>query len=709
MPIAHGDIKLNKSAVMLDVPEGGGGPVAATVPDGVSNAIFQDISELDRVNGRVNLRQLHVTVQSDNTDIYLGANVIVAEPPDDPNVSITLFSTGDAFDTRVEAVARMEAYLNVGGGYAGILFGNHIAGQATLLILQRTDATPAVGETLVLIKREGFPDEYRQYVRVTEASLTRRIFTDDKGDYERNVVTLTLSDVLRVDFLGFGASREDISEITFATKTRIYGSVVANAARYYGVVALAQDAALGDFVVKATSMFTQLVPSAQIETPIIDARTNQKSVVGVVDAGGTVTRSMLLPVSFSNSAGALGQIHIGGSIAPGSLSASQGGWPNFQDDGSGKLIVVPGGGSGAPVGSHVANIDYANGILTAVYADTIFVGSDYNPVVFQYRTTVQYEAPSQSQGFEITASNRALNYVRTIEPPPVPGSLTVSYRVLDRWYVLRDDGTGALRGSDTSVGAGSVNADTGTVAVTFGALPDVDTSVIYQWVEPGSEVSSAALTVQNDGKAYFAMNADGVPAAVKASTPLGRNTVTVTYMASGALQTATDDGQGRMTGAATGTVDYADGVVYLSPNVLPAPGAQVTLSRGKFETLTSFDLLASYVDDKLRILLPAGAAAPGTVMFSIVRPLRYRFYGEAPEDFGKPRMFGFRDDGVGGIVMSTSDATIVRKPMGTINYATGEILVSASVKLTPDEAMRTASFLQLYEREQRAAIGMRGV
>ena len=56
MPIQSGDVKLLKSAVMADVPEGGGAPTGITIADGVSNAIFPDISELDRAGGRVNLR-----------------------------------------------------------------------------------------------------------------------------------------------------------------------------------------------------------------------------------------------------------------------------------------------------------------------------------------------------------------------------------------------------------------------------------------------------------------------------------------------------------------------------------------------------------------------------------------------------------------------------------------------------------------------------
>jgi hypothetical protein len=119
MPIHSGDVKLLKSAVMADVPEGGGAPTGITIADGVSNAIFPDISELDRAGGRVNLRKSFVSVQTDDTDTYFGANVIVAEPPKDPRVSVTLFSTERTFDTREQAQTRIEAYLNKGPEWAG--------------------------------------------------------------------------------------------------------------------------------------------------------------------------------------------------------------------------------------------------------------------------------------------------------------------------------------------------------------------------------------------------------------------------------------------------------------------------------------------------------------------------------------------------------------------------------------------------------------
>lgn len=52
MPILTEDIKLLKSAVMADTPDGGGAMTGNPVIDGQSNNLFPDTSELDRALGR---------------------------------------------------------------------------------------------------------------------------------------------------------------------------------------------------------------------------------------------------------------------------------------------------------------------------------------------------------------------------------------------------------------------------------------------------------------------------------------------------------------------------------------------------------------------------------------------------------------------------------------------------------------------------------
>ena len=195
MPIQSGDVKLLKSAVMADVPEGGGAPTGTVIADGVSNAIFPDVSELDRAGGRVNLRKVFAKVDTDDVDTYMGTNVIVANPLTDQRVSVTLFSTESTFDDREDARARIESYLTVGPQLSGYLFGDHIVGQRTITLLSRTtDPLPTVGQTFVL--RATVAGALReQYVRVTSvASIDRTFTTSDGKDFTRRQTTLDISD-----------------------------------------------------------------------------------------------------------------------------------------------------------------------------------------------------------------------------------------------------------------------------------------------------------------------------------------------------------------------------------------------------------------------------------------------------------------------------------------------------------------------------------
>lgn len=269
MAILKSDIKLVASQVMADTPNGGGAPTTTIIADAVSNALFPDISELDRAAGRVNLRKVFVHVQTPSIDSYFGANVVVAEPPQDPNVSVTIFSNREVFDRRSGAQSRVEAYLNSGPRWPGMLYENHLAGQRVIQICQRTtEAAPAVGRTLVLTWHPGRSDEKTQYVRVTRVESVVRTFTDDQGDFPALIVTCDLSDALRYDFIGTAANRRFVIDSEAAL---IRDTVVADAGSYFGVVPLTNAAAVGDAQVVADSIYTQLVPSARTEMSIIDA------------------------------------------------------------------------------------------------------------------------------------------------------------------------------------------------------------------------------------------------------------------------------------------------------------------------------------------------------------------------------------------------------------------------------------------------------
>lgn len=660
MTILAGDIKLVASQVMADVPEGGGGPTANVIADGVSNAIFPDISELDRAGGRVNMRKVFTTVETANVDTYLGSNIIVAVPPQDPNVSITLFSTESTFDERAAAQSRLESYLFQGANYSGYLFGNHISGQRALTVWQKSDGTPGVGDTLVLLKREGFSDQAEQYVRVTSASSVLTTFTDAQGDFQRYVLTINISDPLRMDFPGLDVTRFDPTSDQIAAKTKIAETVVADAAQYYGCVPLTEAVDIGDYSAKASSIYTRLLPSAQVETPIADARTNQLY-GGLIATGGTISGNLTGLFTTTQN------LYIGGGVLPGSFSISRGG-VTLTDNG-GALVDATTAEKG--------RIDYENGVLTL--SENVF-GTSGGTHAVSYTPASAPTAVTQSVGVPITSSNRSLSYVFTVQPVPARGSMIVNFRAGGRWYVLRDTGAGVILGAESGYGAGTLNFTTGTLSVTLGALPDVGSSIIYQWVD-GSASTSTNSGITNSAKIYIPINSDGqcsVEPGSKSFTPSG---VSLTWTGPGGSKTATDDGVGNLTGDATGTVDYGRGIIKVSPAALPTVGGTATLNitekvtSGAVGAFTSVD--ASYW---------------GATTSANVNPRSFNLFVNvqvysAYDASGNPWTLGgtvqtvqerIYDDGAGNLKLNGHLTSVT---VGTINYTTGAITVLKTINV----------------------------
>ena len=142
MTILESDIKFVTTQVMDDVPEGGGAPTANVIADGASNAVFKDVSAVDRARGDVSIMKIAATIQTLNTDTALGGLVIISRAPLDPNVSPALFYTGDFFDRRASIQNRIEAYTSPGEEFNGFMLSNHVQGQRSLQIFQRPGATP---------------------------------------------------------------------------------------------------------------------------------------------------------------------------------------------------------------------------------------------------------------------------------------------------------------------------------------------------------------------------------------------------------------------------------------------------------------------------------------------------------------------------------------------------------------------------------------
>ena len=409
MAILSGDIKLIASQVMDDIDNGGGAPVATIITDGASNSIFNDISELDRAGGRVSLRKVFASIQTDTTDTYLGANIIVADPPDDPNVSVTIFSTDDIFDRRTAARSRIEAYLNKGGGIDGFLLENHITGQKSIQLFQRlTAAPPSIGSTLYLVMNEGLGNEYAQYVRITRVAVSKRTFSTllsgSTIDFDANVTTCDLSDALRYDFPGSPPSRLYTAQ---AGKTDTRATVVADAAKYYGAVPLALAANLGSVSAKVQSIFTQIVPAAQTETALIDLAAGGNSTNLLDASNGSV--SLTTSLSF----GPNQVIHAGNSIIPGSLSVAYTG--GTLTDNGGDLLA------GTTV---IGYVNYQGGTLHFSSTAPTYAGSK----TISFKAAAAPITIADTAATAISIENRAYNYILTIVPTPSPGTMNVSYR-----------------------------------------------------------------------------------------------------------------------------------------------------------------------------------------------------------------------------------------------------------------------------------------
>lgn len=639
MTIEAGDVKLVKTQVMDDVPEGGGAPTAEVVTDGATNSIFPDVSELDRAGGRVSLRKLCAHIQTADRDTYLGGNIIVAEGPQDPRVAVTIFSTKDMFDRRDAAKNRIEAYLAPGPEWPGYLLENHIAGQRSIQLFQQVNSdVVAVGHTLLLVQDEGLVTQKSQYVRTTRVTAQERTFVaaSTGKPYQALVVTADISDPLREDFKGSPPSEFFARQRPAGTMTR--DTVVADAASYFGVANLVDAVGIGDVSAQVDSIFTQLVPSAQTEIPLVDFSAAGQKTTLVESANGTVSYTSAQPFNSTT------VLSVGNCIKPGSLSIAAGA-STLLDDG-GQLF------DGATV---IGTVDYARGEVR--FAATAPTYSGTKTVTFR-----PAGAPlelADSAALPVTQETRAFNYIITVNPPPAPGTAQVSYRANGRWYDLKDNGGGVLKGSDSSFGSGTVSYNTGTIAITAGALPDVGSSVLYNWGSPATYINRSDLPAPTSTVAFQLDHAGVAP-----------NTVVISWN-DGAARTATDDGKGNITGDATGSISYQTGAGQLSPNNLPAGGQEYTVnySWGAPDTRQFAD--PANVGGEVELDLGATDITPNTVELDVpaTYPKTRRVIGftggDTVESWGEGAItLTLKDDGLGGV--KVNGVTV-----GSIDYATG--------------------------------------
>ncbi|MCF1184035.1 hypothetical protein L0E83_11395 [Marichromatium gracile] len=568
MPIQEENIVFVESQVMDDVPEGGGAATGREIVDGALNNVFEDISDLDRAYGRFNLRKLALAVRSLDTSLYGGAKLALTALPRDPAVGYTLFRTADPFDTRAQAADRVQAYLYKGPMWPGVLYDDHIAGMRAIRIIQRVDTTlPPIGKTLVLIHHEGAADAVEQYLRVTDVETVETTFTDANGDYTRWVVTLTLKDALRHDFAGHTPRRDDLYD--YDQGARLRDTTVADAARYSGAQPLAEPAQSGDLRVRAASLYSQLVPASQTETPLPDQRLAD-SLTLHVDAGGghavevaqpAHTRSR--PVTAENRR--LNWIEtLSPPPAPGTLRVAfmaQGVWYELAEDGAGTL-----GGTDPSLGAGTYTA------ATATAAVTLGALPDAgSQLIWTWASPVHY---SIRAGAGATVDPRGALLERQLpeaERPYVPGSLRVDYVRAAAPLTLSAAPDGSITGAGVS---GSIDR-AGRLRLFFTELPDPETELTLRWdyllpedaqLDPVQLERSAPVTAAQTFDFGQALTPGGVSLVVPFIAPDATTVVEITLYddGDGALvsgdATLVGDPPTAVSGQTLGSVDYATGL-----------------------------------------------------------------------------------------------------------------------------------------------------
>ncbi|MBO1249372.1 hypothetical protein J1777_05905 [Comamonas denitrificans] len=635
MTITTQDIKFFASKVMSDVPEGGGGPSAVVLQSGKSNNIFRDVREQDRAGGNLSMRQVHLGITSGNTDVAMGSNIIVSEPPSDPNVSIVLMATKDDFATRQQDIARLEAGFIAAAAYSGQLFGDHLQGMRTLNIIQRVDASiPNVGQRLALVRREGFNDESIQYISVRKIDHTVQTFEDDKGPFERRVVTLQLGQALERDYLGFDVQRTTITEANLKARTKIRNTVWGNAAKYYGVQPLLNAGVLGQYSVRVPSIYERVVPSAEAESPIVDG-------VPVAGAALPVGAAEDVTLTTTQTWSTTINLVLPGGCLPGSLRVVVGG-----------TTITDKGGLLLAGGTQVGTVDYQNGICL------LLTGSYTGSKAITYRPAAYLQRIPQTSEILVSAEGRSQSYTGFILPLAQPGTLAISYRAQGRWYVLQDDGSGQLRGSESGQGAGTYNPNTGGYLVTLGALPDVGSSIVLSWGVPTQETvwPAAEVPLYQDLDLALPEGASIYPGGLS-----------ITWTDGATTKTATAAADMTLTGDASGRVYVGDKRIRFLPNALPPVGTQINVQVDTAPTTTeTFEHPSRDGEGKLQVQATQGGWVPGSVR---VQWNTLTDVGVLEENYVaslKDPTQDARDDGAGNLLLNG-------EIIGTVDYTLGKV------------------------------------
>lgn len=650
--INRSDLQFFPSERLTDNEDGGGMPLGTPI-SGEANELFNPISSIARVNGGFYLRLVYAGVMRADDEPLIGSFTAITKPPSDPTVSYLLSRATKFGELRHESLDRIEAYQVASIESRMTLLSTQSQNSKIVQAYQRVgEPLPLVGDVYCLRQDKAGYAKREQYIQVSRVTSEDRTFVSQSSnggkEFTVTVVKLEISNILEADFIGVDYPVEGY----VAAPCKIRETSVADAAQYYGIKPLAAAIAKDSQTLQIPSLMEKIVPTNQIETFLTNlTAAGQRQTL--LDAAKTGTDGVVtLTINKSHAASTSSSIYLGNASVPNSVIISTNAG-NITDSG-GTLMLgdVPVGTINQSAGELLINAPSYTGYI--------------NTVAFRPAGSELQVANTAREN--VTINNRSNLSSMTIDPPPAPGSLIVSYRAQGQWYDLRDDGTGALRGASQAHGSGNISFVTGAAQVSMGELPDVGSAIIYSWGTRARYFNRANSTVSAKMVLQLAQ------AAVPATISMAWN--------DGTAKTAVSDAKGNITGAWTGKYDAATRQIRINTgaNFNHPAGAldiAVTYSTGVVETT---NIILSALDGSGKTTFTAPDFLPNTLRVSY-SPQIPSGYGAADTTSGDSNNINHTfvtDDGQGNLINSLG------LTVGTIDYATGigEFNPARTVKLS---------------------------
>ena len=638
MTILQGDIKIFKSESMTDLDHGGGQITGSEVQSGQSNQIFNDISTVDRTYSAVHLRKVFGSIHTQTVDLGYGSHVIVSKIPKDEKIGVTMFNTNDWFDRRTDAVNRIENYLGKGTRLPTSLWGTQFEGSKVVTVFQHsTSKVIGDGEVMVLVDKV---NNREQYVRVSESLVSVEVLNDSSGEYHHTIVQYKITDPLLFDYEGLSISRVYNLDDALCI---VHRTIVIDAGKYYGSKKIVSPLLATDSSIKLESIFNQLVPSTQSESSVLDAKPNGEVQILIDGSSTNVTNS-----SFTATGNVGATFWVETPIKRGSLTgfttAGQ-----ASDDGNGKFLRDSDG-------LELAEINYIEGQISFLTFMTIY-NTSYIPAGVPTKLSDTINIP-------ITQGNRGFVYTANIKPIPEAGSVKLSYLSGGDWFELYDDGAGNLTNSDITIGQASVNFVSGSVAITLGYLPDVNSAIIISYGTSSQYVVRTNLTPDSFGFRHTLINQGIQP-----------DSLTFSWF-DGVARTATTDLAGQITGDGHGWVDLASDTVRFTPLIVPNKGTVVTMNYDFGAPIAESHSIFSTTGNDHAFTLTGNNIVAGSVVLKgamlvdvILPPFGVTINQRTQE-------FVIKDDGAGGWRDLAGNVLT-----GSIDYVTGDCIISKLVVL----------------------------